>query len=217
MLGLLIAFSFAGSYERFESRKVLIIQEANAIFTAYLRLDLLPQPAANILRHEFQDYMKVRLGIYKDLTITNFKIIDDRAADSRQIQLKIWNEAVTSLKTAQDSSATELVLPALNTMFETSNAQFAMSKVHPPLAIFALLLGLALLSAFLTGYSNARKKIKNYTYIFSYIAVMTVTLYVIFDIELPRIGLIRVTGFEKNIMDKLTDLTKNYDTAITKI
>ncbi len=42
LLGLLIAFTFSGAYSRFDARRQLIVQEANAIGTAYLRLDLLP-------------------------------------------------------------------------------------------------------------------------------------------------------------------------------
>src|SRR5947209_19156107 len=48
LLGLLLGFSLAGSTSRLDTRRELIIQEANAIGTAYLRLDLLvagDQPA----------------------------------------------------------------------------------------------------------------------------------------------------------------------------
>src|SRR6185369_11884510 len=45
LMGLILAFTFSGAAERFDLRKHLIIEEANAIGTAYLRVDLLP-PAA---------------------------------------------------------------------------------------------------------------------------------------------------------------------------
>src|SRR5262249_6396988 len=45
LLGLLVAFSFSGAAARYEVRRDQIVQEANAIGTAYLRLDFLPEPA----------------------------------------------------------------------------------------------------------------------------------------------------------------------------
>jgi hypothetical protein len=45
LLGLLIAFTFSGAASRFDERRKLIVEEANAIGTAYLRLDLLPSAA----------------------------------------------------------------------------------------------------------------------------------------------------------------------------
>ena len=42
LLGLLIAFTFGGATARLDARRQMIVQEANAIGTAYLRLDLLP-------------------------------------------------------------------------------------------------------------------------------------------------------------------------------
>ena len=45
LLGLLIAFTVSGAANRFDARRTLTVQEANAIGTAYLRLDLLPAAA----------------------------------------------------------------------------------------------------------------------------------------------------------------------------
>ena len=42
LLGLLIAFTFSGALSRFDVRRVQAVDEANAIGTAYLRIDLLP-------------------------------------------------------------------------------------------------------------------------------------------------------------------------------
>src|SRR6185503_8225075 len=50
LLGLLIAFTFSGAAARSDTRRELIIQEANNIGTAYLRLDLLPAAAQPALR-----------------------------------------------------------------------------------------------------------------------------------------------------------------------
>src|SRR5512139_1750487 len=60
LLGLLIAFTFSGAYSRFDARRQLIVQEANAIGTAYLRVDLLPAETQAPLRESFREYTATR-------------------------------------------------------------------------------------------------------------------------------------------------------------
>src|SRR6516165_8294743 len=67
LMGLLIAFVFAGAAVRFDNRKALIAQEANAIETAYLRLDLLPPESQPSLREDFHAYLLGRLAVTRDI------------------------------------------------------------------------------------------------------------------------------------------------------
>lgn len=67
LLGLLIAFTFSGAASRFDNRRKLIAQEANAIGTAYLRLDLLPSDTRSAFRQRFSQYLDARLSVYRKL------------------------------------------------------------------------------------------------------------------------------------------------------
>ena len=64
LMGLLIAFTFSGAEARFENRRRLIVQEANAIGTAYLRIDLLPAASQPAVRDLFRRYVDQRLAGY---------------------------------------------------------------------------------------------------------------------------------------------------------
>src|SRR6266849_4254262 len=66
LLGLIIAFSFGGAATRLEARRQQIAQEANAIGTAYLRLDLLPEIEQPTLRDLFRRYLDARLRVYEN-------------------------------------------------------------------------------------------------------------------------------------------------------
>jgi hypothetical protein len=64
LLGLLVAFTFSGAASRFETRRQLIVDETNAIGTAYLRLDLMPASSQPALREKFKQYVDLRLAAY---------------------------------------------------------------------------------------------------------------------------------------------------------
>ena len=64
LLGLLLGFTFANGISHLDQRRALIVQESNAIGTAYLRLDLLPAPQQQEMRHLFRKYLDSRLAAY---------------------------------------------------------------------------------------------------------------------------------------------------------
>lgn len=68
LLGLLLAFTFAGAVSRFDVRRALIVEETNAISTAYLRLDMLPTGVQPPMRDLFRRYVDARLETYRKLT-----------------------------------------------------------------------------------------------------------------------------------------------------
>src|SRR6186713_2960468 len=91
LLGLLIAFTFSGAASRFEDRRHLITEEANAIGTAYLRLDLLPAETQPKLRALFRQYAHNRATAYRNADS------DERTAAAlaagAALQTEIWSLA----------------------------------------------------------------------------------------------------------------------------
>src|SRR6185369_7365193 len=67
LLGLLIAFTFSGAAARFENRRHLIVEEANDIGTAYLRITLLPAETQPEIRDLFRRYVDARLSVYQNV------------------------------------------------------------------------------------------------------------------------------------------------------
>src|SRR5262245_32970090 len=67
LLGLLLAFAFAGAAGRLDTRRQQIAQEANAVGTAWLRLDLLPQSHQPSLRDLFRRYVDARINVFQKL------------------------------------------------------------------------------------------------------------------------------------------------------
>jgi hypothetical protein len=199
LLGLLIAFTFSGAVSRFDNRRHLIVEEANAIGTAYLRLDLLPAGAQSALRQDFRRYVEHRLEVFR-------KLSDERAARAETavattLQGKIWSQAVAASQ-AQGAtpSAPMLLLPALNQMIDITTTRTMALQLHPPLIIFGMLFLVALASALLAGYAMAGGKDRKWLHVIAFALVIALTVYVILDIEFPRLGLIRVDAFDQALV-----------------
>jgi hypothetical protein len=200
LLGLLIAFTFSGAAVRFDARRQLVVEETNAIGTAYLRLDLLPAAAQPPLRDSFRRYVDCRLEVYRKLP--DIEAAKAELAKANALQGEIWSQAVAACRAEEaSSSATMLLVPALNQMIDITTTRTMAAQMHPPLVIFAMLAVLALAGALLAGYGMAGGKRRSWIHMLGFAIIMAVTVYVILDIEYPRLGLIRVDAFDQALMD----------------
>ncbi len=84
LLGLLIAFTFSGAATRFEARRHLVTEETNAIGTAYLRIDVVPEEARPELQSLFRRYVDVRLAVYSN--ISDQSATEARHAETARLQ-----------------------------------------------------------------------------------------------------------------------------------
>jgi hypothetical protein len=190
LLGLLIAFTFSGAYSRFDARRQLIVQEANAIGTAYLRLDLLTASSQGPLRERFRSYTISRAALYEKLT--DVSATRDELVRASLLEKEIWNSAVAATADSQYQSARLLLLPALNEMIDIVTTRTVAIKTHPPALIWIMLFAIALACAGLTGYRAGISKRPGYFYHILLAAITASVLYVTLDIEYPRYGLVRL-------------------------
>ena len=89
LVGLLLAFAISGALQRFDERKQLILQEANAISSAYDRLDLLESEARLKLKKKLKEYLKARMDLYR--MPIEFALWTGSEATSVEQQAKILN------------------------------------------------------------------------------------------------------------------------------
>ena len=204
LLGLLIAFTFSGAYDRYEIRKMHILQEANVFDTAYELIDLVPAKYQATLRQDIRQYLDLHIASYNDIPYTTRVDRDlDKAID---IQHKIWKTVVTASEEKSSNNLTQLVIPGMSKMFEISHEGINMTLIHPPAVIFVLLVGLAVLGAFLVGYNAAENKQKYPVHLLCYVLLTAFTLYVIVNLEYPRVGFIRFNSFDQMLMDIREDM-----------
>ena len=203
LLALLVAFTFSGAAARFTPRRQLIVEEANEIGTAYLRLDLLTPSAQPALWESFRQYVGMRLEVYRKLP--DIVAAMQELAKATQFQGHIWRQAVAACQEAPPA-ATMLLLPALNAMIDITTTRTMSAQMHPPPIIFAMLFVVALASALLAGHGLAGGKRRNWLYMVAFAAILAVAVYVILDMEFPRLGLIRFEAFDQALVDLLKSM-----------
>ena len=199
LMGLLIAFTFSGAASRLDARRRLITEETNAIGTAYLRLDLLPSTTQEALRESFRQYLDARLAFYS-------KLGDPTAARAEMsrfaaLQREIWSLAIKACREAPSPLTTNLVMPSLNTMFDIATTRGVALQMHPPPIIFVLLGVLPLICSLLAGFDAAARKSRSLMHMLGFAAVLAITVYVIFDYEYPRFGLIREDATDRVLVE----------------
>jgi hypothetical protein len=199
LLGLLVAFTFSAAAARFDTRRHLVVEEANAIGTAYLRLDLLPESAQPALRESFRRYLDSRLAVYRKLP--DVQAAREELARSQRLQSEIWSQAVVACRGDAPPSAAMLLLPALNEMIDITTVRTVAILTHAPVIIFAILVAVALASSLLAGHGMAGSGARSWLHMLAFAATLATTMYVIVDLEFPRLGLIRLDTFDKVLVD----------------
>ena len=194
LLGLLIAFTFSGAASRFDTRRHLVTEEANLIEQAWLRVDLLPEGTQPVLRQHFREYLDSRLATYE-------KLPDIAAAyaeleRSKALQSTIWKDAVSAARSTGPSLGTNLLLSAINEMIDITTTRTMATRMHPPGIVYGMLFFAALMAALLAGYNSAGGKTRGLLHSIGLAAIVSVALYVIIDIEHPRLGLVRVDAVD---------------------
>ena len=199
LMGLLIAFTFSGAASRLDLRRNLIVEEANAIGTAYLRLDLLSPEAREPLKEQFRRYADARLEIYRHWEVK--VAISVNMAKSIQLQNEIWRSTIAACRAETGQSACMLLLPALNDMIDITSTRSVASVTHPPSIIFAMLFLFTLAGSVLAGFGMAGNKTRNWTHMLAFAATLSFAVYVTLDLEFPRLGLIRLDDYDQVLVD----------------
>ena len=206
LLGLLLAFTFSGAMKRFDDRRQLIGEEATAIATAYWQAALL-QPAARAqLRDKLREYLDARLRASRHPRLIEGgqeALPSDVVKRSEALQAQIWHIATDASHALKGDSVDKVLLSTLTGMFAVAKSRNEAGQRHPPEIIFVMLFGLTLVSALLAGYGMAASKRPSWVHMIGFALSLAATVFVIYDIEFPRSGLIRVDQFDQVLVNAL--------------
>jgi hypothetical protein len=199
LLSLLVAFTFSGSATRFDGRRHLVSEETIRISTAWERIHVLPPGAQPPMRQLFKRYLDARLDTYRNPA-------DEEATKaawdhSVRLQEEIWVAGVAASQASPTTAASMLFLPSVNQMIDITRTRLMATRMHPPRIVYAMLATFALIGALLAGYHMAGGKARSWLHAVGFAAVIASTLYVILDLEYPRLGLIRVDAADEVLLE----------------
>jgi hypothetical protein len=190
MLGLLLAFTFAMAVDRYDTRRKLVLQEANAVHTTYLRASLLPEahqaPVKDLLRRYVDGRVK-----YQPLADDPAKLAEGRRL-SGDIQTELWKHASEAAKEAPNDITVSFI-DSLNETIDTDADRIAAGRAHIPSGVWLLLLVVAASGSFISGYGAGADGVRTILVNVFLPLLITVVIVLIFDLSHPRQGLIGIS------------------------
>jgi len=184
LLGLLIGFTFAMAVGRYDQRKNYEEAEANAIGTEYVRADLLPATDAARVRELLRNYLDQRVLFYTSRDRQQLRQID---AATVQLQNELWS-AVQAPARMQPTPVVALIVSGMNDVLNSQGyTQFAWGY-RLPLETWELMAVIAIGCNLLIGYAARRTSML----LLVVPLAVSVSFFLIADIDSPRRGLIRV-------------------------
>jgi hypothetical protein len=204
LFGLLLAFTFSGAAGRFDDRRALVVQEANAIGTAWLRVDLLPPAAQAEVRPLYREYVESRLAAYR--AVPDMAAVQAAVDRANALQARIWKGSMAAARADGNPGVISMVASSLNDMIDITTTRQAATRMHPPLPVFLLLFGMGLAASLVAGFSLGRSEARSWLHVLVFAGAIAASVYVILDLEYPRLGLIRVDDFDRLLTEVLAGM-----------
>jgi hypothetical protein len=193
LFGLLMGFAFNGAAGRFQDRRELIVNEASTMSTAWQRVDLIPEERQDSLRLPFRRYVDAVIAVYAS---DDFEELAHNRAKSVNAEQDLWRGSIAGCRGVTETNACNLLISAVNQMFDAVELERVARRMHPPNIIYVMLAIAALACALLGGYGLGVADERGWIYVLSLCSIVTITFFVIVELDYPRLGLIRVDSFD---------------------
>jgi hypothetical protein len=184
LLGLIIGFTFSMTINRYDQRKNLEEEEANAIGTEYFRADLLPAAEASRVRALLRLYLDQRILWYKSRGDSKLRQIN---IETGRLQNEMWS-VVAPPAVEKPTTVAALVVAGMNDVLNSQGYTQASWWNRIPVGAWILLVAISIFCNILVGYIAHDRSA--FLYLILPIA-LSISLFLIADIDSPRRGVIR--------------------------
>jgi hypothetical protein len=186
LMSLLLAFTLAMVLTRYDLRKQLIVDEANAIGTTMLRAEMLAEPARSKILDLLQRYLDVRAtfneeGLHEEKLQTSL-------SHAKQLQDEMWEQSV-AVAQQSPTAITSIFVQSLNESIDLSERRLAALENRIPGGLWVVLIFISMLTCLLVGYSMRRRALLVMVF---WPLMISIVLALNADLDSPRAGLIRI-------------------------
>lgn len=188
LLAFVLGFTFSLAASRFESRRQVVLEEANAIGTTYLRASFLPEPQQHEVEGLLRDYVEARI------VGAQAEQLPSAIARSEQLQQQLWGKAVQAVRASPDSISTGLFVQSLNDVIDLHAKRVLIgARSRIPGVIWMGLLGLTVLGMASVGYMAGLSFTRRSPAMLGLVLSFSVVLALIIDLDRGHEGLLRVS------------------------
>jgi hypothetical protein len=191
VVGLLLGFTMSMAVTRYEARKQLVLQEANALGTSWLRTQLLPAPDNAAIAELLREYVDVRLDYAKAAgDLGSLEAVRRRA---QGLQTEFWGRAVRYNKVDPSPVRSGMLLASLNDVIDLEGARWMAYFNHVPSSVIFVDAAVSWFAALLVGYAYGMEGKRQVFSMWLLSLAIALVLGVIIDLDRPREGFIRVS------------------------
>ncbi len=199
LLAFLMAFVLGFGVTFAGERRTLVVDDANAIRTAYLRAGYIDEPYSSQTRTLLQEYVDLRVALLN---------ADDTTAilvRTKEIHDELWTVTENLVKAGNTTDVTALFVESVNEIISVTTERINMGiyvRTAPLILLFTYLI--TLVAAFLLGMQLGYSENVNWMSLILLVVVLSAVLYMIFDLDRPQEGLLKTA--QQSILDLQSEI-----------
>jgi hypothetical protein len=186
MLAFLLVFVNGYAADRFDTRRALVMEEANAIRTTYLRAGYLDEPYRTRTRQLLPEYVDARLA-----ALEPGKFASERV-HAEQIQAQLWDNAEGAAR-VNSSDVVALFVESVNEVIDVHQERITVATARVPLTIWVVIYLVAFLSMLMVGFNNGLLGSRSLFALLVLVLVFSTVILLIVDLDRPEEGFLKVS------------------------
>lgn len=189
LLALLMAFAFSLAIGRYETRRQLVVDEANAIGTMATRLALLDDAQRQPLARQLAAYARSRAATSLVGTESDWQAEHDQTARACG---QFGDALFGVLRAVPPDTRGPMLVQAYNTMCDITTSRHAARKARLPAEVMVLLALFCCAGAAMLGYTDGKERRREALPSLLFFALLAAAFVTILDLDNPRVGAILV-------------------------
>lgn len=205
LLAFVLAFSFNIASNHYETRKANVVSDANAVSTAFLRMELIPEPQRAAIKSDLIAYSELRADV-----VNRMQDMHALTARLQALQIRMW-QTLSSVPADERNAVYNALAGALTALFDIHEKRIS-DAIYNRMGnnIWFIIFSITFLSTLMLGMRSGFTGKKSYVTLLPFVVALTLMIYLITDLDSPQAGVFRVT--QQPMLDALSFI-KEYDGA----
>ncbi|MEJ2581768.1 MAG: hypothetical protein P8127_09080 [Acidobacteriota bacterium] len=204
LMGFLIAFSIGIAIGQHGDRKSMVVTEANAIGTAWLRAGFLGEPDSTSVRNLLREYVEIRLEAAADV-----KKLPAVVARSEEIHGELWSIIEGSVRQGNNSDIMAIVVESINDVIDVHSLRLAAATMRLPRVLGQILIAATILSFLLVGVASSVDRKRDTVAVVIFALAFVAVLMIMVDLDRPQEGLLTVNQTAmSDVLRQMTPLSQ---------